>query len=146
RRRLQEERRAKTARKVSATLRDRRNVRDQDSADELAHALEIAEEEGVIFDDPSPGGKTVLVTAEDRFVRVGGRRWREQVARVQRFVAQELECSAVQVIRPCFGRQIDDSAVKTTELGGWRVDLDLELLDGVDHWVKGDLPRLRLQG
>src|SRR5215813_13426261 len=38
-----------------------------------------------------------------------------------------------------------DVSVEASELRGRRIDLDLELLDGVDHRVEGELPRLGLE-
>src|SRR5262249_48135326 len=103
RRGLQEKRRAEIRRKVAAALCERRNVRGQDASDELARALKVAEEEGVIFDDWPADGKAVLIAAEDRFLRVVGRCGRKQVARVQYFITQKLEGRAVQTVRTGFG-------------------------------------------
>src|SRR5262249_28909914 len=99
RRGLQKERRAEAGGEISAALRERRNVRDQNTPDELAHPLEIAEKESVVLDDRTADGKAILIAAEDRFVRMVGRGGREHVARVQRFFAQELKDCPVQIFR-----------------------------------------------
>src|SRR5262249_40045326 len=122
-----------------------RHVRGHHPPDELPHALEIAEEECVILDNRPADGEAILVATEDRFVRIVGRRWREQVSSVQRFVAQKLEYRPVQFIPAGFGRQVYDAAVEASEFRWRRVDLDLKFLDRVDHRVEGDLPRFGLE-
>src|SRR4030095_15386019 len=142
---LQEEWRAQARGKVAAALRHRRHVRDRHAPDQLARPLEVAEEESTILDDRAADGEAVLVAAEDRLFRVGGRRGREQVAGVQRLVAQKFKCCPVQFVRAGFGRQVNDAPGESPALARRRMYLDHEHLYGVDHRTEGDLPRLRLQ-
>ena len=60
-------------------------------------------------------------------------------------VAKKFEHVAVKGIAARLGREIDHAAIEPPEFGRRAVALDLELLDGVDHRVVRDLPRLRLQ-
>src|SRR6185503_1818459 len=130
--------------KVAAALRQGGHVRDQHAPDQLARALEIPEEERVIFFDGAAYDKAILIAAENRLVWIVSRSWCEQIAGIQDFVAQELKRGTVQIIRARLGGQIDHAAIEAPEFGGRRVDLQLEFLNRVNHRVKGDLPRFRL--
>src|SRR5262249_957425 len=105
-----------------------------------------AEEESVILDDRAAYGESVLIPAEDRFLRIVRRRGREQVAGVQSFVAKEFKNRPVKFVRTGFGSQVHHAAVESPELGRRRIDLDLECRDGVDRRTEGHLSRLRLEG
>src|SRR6185503_3276362 len=74
----------------------------------------------------------------------GGSR-RKEVAGVQRFVPQELERGAVELIAAAARGEVDDSAVVPPELRRRAVRFNLEFLDRVDHREVGDLTGLRLQ-
>src|SRR5437867_4016396 len=90
-------------------------------------ALEVAEEERLVFHDRTAERAAELVHLERVFLLV------EELARVHRGVPQIFERRAVEGIRPALDRGVDDAAGAPPELGRERVGLDLELLDRVDR-------------
>ena len=85
--------------------------------------------------------RAVLIAAELRLRA----RLREQVPRVQRFVAEELEQAAVEFVAAGFADHHDRAAVRPAILGRVGVDVELEFGHAVDDRVVDHLPRLRLQ-
>ncbi len=128
-------------REDTLALQRRRHRRDDGARDVLALSLIVGEEERPIAPQGTAGRGAELVAAVLR-LRPGGL---EEVARVERFVAQEFERVAVQRVRAGARREIDDAAVEAPELGGRAVALDPEFLDRVDHGEECHLPRLWLQ-
>ena len=112
------------------------------AADRLALALIVGKEERAVFPDRATEYGTELIAAVRRLHRIGGR---EDVARIERFVAQKLEAGAVHVIGARLRRQVDDATVEAAEFSRRTVRLDLEFLNGVDVREERHLPRLRLQ-
>src|SRR5262249_42518085 len=74
-------------------------------------------------------GESVLVALE---WRLGPGRI-EKVLRIQLLISQEFERSAVQLVAAGLGGHVDHAAHCASVLGGERISLDLELLDGVDR-------------
>ena len=72
-------------------------------------------------------------------------RLREQVPGVQRFIAEELEQAAVELIASRLADHHDGAAVGAAVLGRVGVDVELELGHAVDDRVVDHLARLRLQ-
>ena len=132
-------------REDSSALQGRGDGRDAHASDALPAALVVHEEERPVLRDRPAQDEAELVAAEVRFVGVVRDGGREEVPRVQRLVAQELECRAVELIAPRPGGQVDDAAVEAPELGRRRAGDDLELLDRVDDREVRDRTGLRLQ-
>ena len=124
------------------TLQQRRHRRDHRAADRLALALIVDEEERVVLDERAAERAAELIAA---VLRLGLERRLEEVRRVQRFVAEELEGVAVKRVGARLGRQVDDAAVEPAELGRRAVAFDLEFLNRVDDREERDLARLGLQ-
>ena len=124
------------------TLEQRRNGGDHRASDGLPLALIVREKERAVPANGTSDHATELIATELRLDRRGRRK---EIARIQRFVPEELEHAAAKRVAAGFGRQIDDAAVEASELRGRTIGLDLELLDRVDVREEGDLSGLGLQ-
>ena len=144
-RRLQEEGRAECCREISPPLRHGRYGRGQHPSNGLRGSLVVPEEEGAVASDWPPHDYAELMAAKEGAACAGCPDRGKQVAGIERFVAHEFESAPVEIVAPRTGRQMDHSAVEAPILGGWHVVLDLELFDGIDHRVEGDLPRFWLE-
>ena len=103
------------------------------------------------------GGKEERAAAKDRAaerpaelvaierVRVGRREF-EEVARVERLVAEELVGLAAELVRSRARHQVDDRARHVPELGAERRIVDLELLDARHRRRKADRPERQVVG
>ncbi len=105
-------------------------------------ALEVAEEEEAVVEDGSAQRSAVEVAAVLGLAAGGG----EVVARVEVFVAEELEEAAVEGVGAGAGGDVDDAAVEAAELGGDVVGFDGELLNVVEDGKEGNLTGLGLKG
>ena len=124
----------------SLSLQQRRHRRDHGPADALPLTLVIDEEERPVATERAAQDAAELVPAE---VGLGGGR-RKDIARVQPFVAEEVERGSMEDVGAGLRRQVDDATVEPAELGRRAVRFDLEFLDGVDDREERDLARLRL--
>ncbi len=129
--------------KDALTLRQCGDGRDKRTPDERLDALVVAEEEQPVAQDGRAERGSVEVAAVLGAGRGCGRR--EEVARVQVFVAEELVQAAVEHVGAGARGHVDDSAVEAAELGGHVVGLDGELLDIVDYREEDHLAGLGLQ-
>ena len=100
---------------TNVTMPGRRNAR--------ARALVRAEEEELVFDDRPADSAAELVALQR--VLFG----REEVARVQGAVAQELERAAVQFVRARLGHHVDDAATRVSVLRAEVARLQAEFLE-----------------
>src|SRR5262249_36531649 len=132
-------------RKVTAAICSRWNRRGPNTSNKLASSLIVAKKECLRFDDRTADHTAELIAAINRLGGIGRSRRSKKVARVQCFVAEELECGAVEIISPGLCRKINYTAVESAKLGGRCVDLDLEFLNSVDHRTESYLSGLGLQ-
>ena len=105
------------------------------SALPLAKALVGREEERAAAKDRTAERPAELVALERVRVR---RRELEEIARVERVVAEELVGLAAEPVGPRTRHQVDDRARHVTVLGAERRVVDLELLDAGDRRRKTD--------
>ncbi len=100
----------------------------------LADGFEVAEEEGVLLPDGAARGGAVLVAAERRRRGSGV----EVVSGVERAVAEEAVCRAVDPVGSAARDGVDDAAGGLAVLGGEVAGEDGELGDGVYAEVDAD--------
>src|SRR5262249_7675803 len=92
-------------REVARSLgRGRNEGHDSRRRDASARALVSAKEEQFVLPDGPSYGPAELVAFESVLF------WGEEVARIERPVAQELECTAVQLVGAGFGDDVDHAA------------------------------------
>jgi hypothetical protein len=115
---------------------------DHGAADVLPLPLVVDEEERPVSTQWATEHAAELVAAEFRLDRVGRR---EEVARVQRLVPEELEAGPAERVRTRLRGEVHHPAVEASELGRRAVGFDLELLNRVHDRVEGHLTRLGLQ-
>src|ERR1041384_6819626 len=108
-------------------------------------SLVVTEEERFVLYYWSANDEPKLISSKDRLLWIRGSRRRKEVARIQRFVAQKLERGSVKIVCAGLCRQVDDAAIKASELSGRTVDFYFEFLDGFDDRKERYLAGLRLQ-
>ena len=116
-----------------------------DATDELASALIVGEEEGLVSTDRTAEDEAELIAAKFGFIGIGRSGRSEKIAGVQVFVAEELEDGAVKIVAAGFGGEIDDAAVESAECGGGIARLNVELAYGVNDGKEGDLTRAQVE-
>src|SRR5207249_3953685 len=104
--------------------------------------LIIHEEKRAVRNDWPAENSTELIATVRRLDRACRR---EVVARVQRFVPEEVESIPMKCVAAGLGGQIHHPAVEAAEFCRRAVAFDLELLNRVDDGKKRDLTRLRLK-
>lgn len=112
-----------------------------DDAGVEAGGLVIGKEESPVFAEGAAEDEAELIAAEAGLRAGSGK----EVAGVEFFVAEELKESAVELVGAGLLVDHDDAAVGAAIFGGVAVDLDAELLDGVDDGVEGDLAGFGLE-
>ena len=122
-------------------LGQRGNYAESGDAGAQPRALPIHKEERRVFLDGSAESRAILIPPEFR-IRSG---LREQVARIERLVAEELKQASVELIASGFSDHHYSAAVGTAILGRVRVDVEFEFGHAVYDRVVDHLPRLRLQ-
>ena len=118
----------RAAREIAAPLRIRQHDDVRRIALLIAVALVVPEQEQLVLLKRTAGRAAELILFQ-RGLRLARRR--EEVPRLQRIVAVELPRRPVQLVASRFRDDVDDGAGVAAELGGVRVRLDLEFLDGV---------------
>src|SRR5262249_32747916 len=96
-------------------LQNGRDRRDHGPAGSLPLPLIVGEEERAAALNRSAGDAAELVPSEFRLGRDGRG---EEVASVERLVAEELEAGSVELVRARALGEVDDAAVEAPELGG----------------------------
>ena len=107
-----------------------RHLPDAGNPFEIAQALVVAEPEGAVLHQWSPGRAAELVPFPLRLGRA--ERVREEVVRVEMVVAEELVEAAANGVGARLDRRVDDGARAAAVLGGVGVRLNLEFLQRLD--------------
>src|ERR1043165_2806032 len=140
--RLHKEQSAEAGREVSLTLGECGHSGRAHSCDLLSRSLVVAEEKGLVLDYWSTQDEAILIASKDGF---SSSRGREEVARIQCFVAQKLESGSVKIVCARLRRQVNDAAVEAAELSRRTVNFNFEFLNSFDDRKERNLTRFGFQ-